>query len=158
MGQRLSLPGSAVVIEKEPPPASTTAVRVSSSLFDFALLLLGGRMHPSALPLPLCWDGLLDWTEDATLTTALLRQSNLYQIEKKKNDSDADVPDEITRQSGPNISHRFIPFILKGESVMAEKVPEMSRIERASFYSDNVSSYRESDREGYSDLSPHLND
>jgi hypothetical protein len=139
MGQRLSLPGSAVVLEKEPPPASTSTVRVSSSLFDFTLLLLGGRMHPSALPLPLCWDGLLDWTEDATLTTALLRQSNLCQI-----DSDADAPDEKTRHSGSKISHHFIPFMLKGESDMAEKLPEMPWIQRASFYSDNVSSYCES--------------
>jgi hypothetical protein len=138
MGQRLSLPGSAVVLEKEPPPASTTTtVRVSSSLFDFALLLLGGRMHPGALPLPLCWDGLLDWTEDATLTTALLRQSNLCQIENNKNDPDA--PDERTRQSGPYISQRFIPFTLKDESGMAEKLPEMAWMQRASFYSENVS-------------------
>jgi hypothetical protein len=137
MGQRLSLPGSAVVPEKVPPPASTTTVRPSSSLFDFALLLLGGRMHPSALPLPLCWDGLLDWTEDATLTTALLRQSNLCQIENNKNDSD--TPDEITRQSGPAISPRFIPFTLKDESDMAEKLPEMSWMQRAYFYSENVS-------------------
>jgi hypothetical protein len=144
MGQRLSLPGSAVVLEKEPPPASTSTVRVSSSLFDFALLLLGGRMHPSALPLPLCWDGLLDWTEDATLTTAILRQSNLCQIEKNKNDSDADAPDEKARHSGPNIAHSFIPFMLKGESDMVAKLPEMPWIQRASFYSDNVSSYRES--------------
>jgi hypothetical protein len=139
MGQRLSLPGSAVVPEKEPPSASTSSVHVSSSLFDFALLLLGGRIHPSALPLPLCWDGLLDWTEDATLTTALLRQSNLCQIEKNMNDSDADAPDGKTRQSGPNTSHRFIAFMLKGECVKAEKLPEMSWIQRASFYADNVS-------------------
>jgi hypothetical protein len=101
-------------------------------------------MHPSALPLPLCWDGLLDWTEDATLTTALLRQSNLCQIENNKNDSDDDAPDERTRQSGPNISHRFIPFTLKGESVVAEKLPEMSWLQRASFYSENVSFDRQS--------------
>jgi hypothetical protein len=145
MGQRLSLPGSAVVLEKEPPPASsTTTVRASSSLFDFALLLMGGRMLPSALPLPLGWDELLDWTEDATLTTALLRQSNLCQIENNKNDCDADAPDARTRQSGPNISHRFIPFTLKGESYMAEKLPEMSWLQRASFYSDNVSFARQS--------------
>jgi hypothetical protein len=142
MGQRLSLPGSAVVPEKEPPPASSTTVRPSSSLFDFALLLLGGRMHPSALPLPLCWDGLLDWTEDATLTTALLRQSNLCQIENNKNDSDA--PDDRIRQSGPDTSPRFIPFTLKDESDMAEKLPEMSWMQRAYFYSENVSFDRQS--------------
>jgi hypothetical protein len=144
MGQRLSLPGSAVVLENEPPPASstTTVPRASSSPFDFALLLFGGRFHPSALPLPLCWDGLLDWTDDATLTTALLRQSNLCQIENSKNDSDA--PDERTRQSGPCISHRFIPFTFKGESDMVEKLPEMSWLQRASFYSENVSFDRQS--------------
>jgi hypothetical protein len=142
MGQRLSLPGSAVAPEKEPPPASTTTVYPSSSLFDFALIFLGGRMHRSALPLPLCWDGLLDWTEDATLTTALLRQSNLCQIENNKNDSDS--PYERTRQSDPDISPRFTPFTLKDESVMAEKLSEMSWMQRAYFYSENVSFDRQS--------------
>lgn len=141
MGQILSLPGSALALEKEPPPARTSA-RASSSLLDFALLLLGGRMHPSALPLPLCWDGLLDWTEDATLTTALLQQSKLCQIENNKNDSDA--LEEKAPQSNPDISQRFIPFTLKIEADMAEKLPEMTWIHRTCFYSDNVSFDRQS--------------
>jgi hypothetical protein len=113
-------------------------ISAASSLFDFTLLWLGGNMHPSALALPRCWDGLLDWTEDATLTTALLRQSNLCRIENRKKGSDASG--ERARQSGSGIiSPRFTPFTLKDESEMLAKLPEMTWMQRASFLSENVS-------------------
>jgi hypothetical protein len=63
-------------------------------------------MHRVHFLFRFCWDGLLDWTEDATLITALLNKA--ISVRSKTTRTILMLMPEITRQSGPNITHRFI--------------------------------------------------
>jgi len=137
MGQNISIPGPAVQRQHSKKVENKASPAAPSSMFDFILLWLGGRMHPNAVSLPKCWDELLDWTEDATVMTALLRESNLCEIPTNDDTdrSSTTAPDERIRYKSP----KFTPLVLKGDSKVLDELPGMTWMQRASLYSESVS-------------------
>lgn len=140
MGQNQSHPGPAARHD-EIDGKSSSSSRPSykppgSSLFEFALLWLGGKIHPAAVSLPSCWDEFLDWAEDATNITAVLRINNLCNVETTSNS----IADDRIRET--DASPTFTPLALNGDCEILENLPSMTWMERASLYSESVSLIR----------------
>jgi hypothetical protein len=100
-----------------------------SCLFDCASLLFSGearrKLH-QIIPLPNCWDELLDWTVEATNLTAII---HTHQSGKGHQ--------QTHRRHATTI--RFIPFVDSSQIDKVGQLPCTSRIERATFFAESVS-------------------
>ena len=82
-----------------------------------------GNMPISSPRLPMCWDELADWSDDA---------SDVFQVflRVRKTESEVDVlADEI----------QFIPYVLKEKCEDVYSLSSMEWLERTQFYAENVS-------------------
>jgi hypothetical protein len=112
-----------------PGPIIHTSSGRRSSIFDFASLLISGearRTFHHIPPLPNCWDELLDWTIiAATMTTAIIHNHQNENSHHQSHHHHATI--------------RFIPFVDSSMMDQVGKLPSMSWVERATFYTESVS-------------------
>ena len=91
------------------------------SLFTF---ILGGPMPPTPGLIPLCWEDLVDWTDEATALTKSVYSGG--------------TTVKITGAS-PSTSVLFVPYVLAHETDPAlKKLPSQRYMERAQFYQESV--------------------
>jgi hypothetical protein len=106
-------------------------------LFDFAYLLFSdeaSKIH-QIIPLPNCWDELLDWTIAATALTAIIQMHQNEQSHQQQQQ-------QSSRRRQNHHDHRvirFIPFVDSSMIDQVENLPSMSWIELAKFYAESVS-------------------
>lgn len=86
--------------------------------------------------IPLCWEDLIDWTNDATTITEHVYQRN------KEEDSFGTLLSAANLSPKPNLimrGIRFVPYVSIHETEEAlKKLASQSYMERAQFYQESV--------------------
>ena len=96
-------------------------------LSNMVTFILGGPVPPTPGSIPLCWEELVDWTEEAT---ALANAAYGYESSSTKN----------IRGLSPSLTIRFVPFVSAHENEAALKnLASRTYMERAQFYQESVS-------------------
>jgi hypothetical protein len=126
MGQTISLGGSRLPQDASHHHHKEALIPTSPSRMGFAVMCfgVGGRSDRSAAeqPLPLAWDELLDWTEDASKRLIVMST------------------DEASLNSESTSVVRIIPFLRSATSRHElDSLPSMTHQERATFYARSVS-------------------
>ena len=122
-----------------PPSPSPSRSSVSSQqtrirqLCSLSTFLLGGPMPPTPGLIPLCWEELLDWAEDATALAEVVHQRNSAISEllcgTSSNSAEANVGRGV----------RFVPYVSVHETDAAlKRLACQSYMERAQFYQESV--------------------
>jgi hypothetical protein len=83
--------------------------------------LIGQLASPP--PLPMCWDELHDWAEDA---------SEIFQMYLRIRNCGKD------HSPGADEIQLFIPFVFSEKSEEVDNLPSIEWLDRAQFYADNV--------------------
>ncbi|CAB9499633.1 expressed unknown protein [Seminavis robusta] len=119
--------------EEESPPPPPRPSRTSLCTF-----LLGGPMPATPGIIPLCWDELLDWADDATFLAEVVHQRNAA-ISQQLRGSTAASSTEQGRAIHIKRGIRFVPYVSLHETEDAlRKLASQSYMERAQFYQESV--------------------
>lgn len=95
-------------------------------LSNMVTFILGGPVPPTPGSIPLCWEELVDWTEEAS---ALANAAYTYESSSAKN----------IKGITPSMKIRFVPFVSAHESEAALKnLASQTYMERAQFYQESV--------------------
>ena len=99
--------------------AKPDGIRQICNLVTF---ILGGPVPPTPGSIPLCWEELIDWTEEATSLTNVAYSRDRGSCAEK-----------------PGMKIRFVPFVAAHESDVAlKKLASQTYMERAQFYQESV--------------------
>lgn len=125
---------------------STNNQNVIRRLCSLSMAILGGPLPPSPGLVPMCWDELVDWTEEATLMTEMIQQrkrgdlNNLFSQPKKE--ADALSSQSLTSSSWHQVELKFIPFVSSCESEESlDRLSSLTYMEKVQFYQESVGTY-----------------
>lgn len=103
------------------------AIRQFCSLTTF---ILGGPMPPSPGLVPLCWEELVDWTDDATSLTEIIHHQSSILNSTSSNGS---------KRNGILRGIQFVPYLSVYEREDAlKKLASRTYMQRVQFYQESV--------------------
>jgi hypothetical protein len=80
--------------------------------------------------LPLCWDELLDWAEEA---------SQMFQLYLRTRNSENESVDVLNARTRVGIELQLIPYVFKSKRDNIRNLPSMKYFDRVQFFAENVS-------------------
>lgn len=103
-------------------------------LCSLSFAILGGPLPPSPGLIPVCWDELVDWTEEASSLTEVVRR-------RRHSSSRFLGPRNSKAEEGPQ-TIQFIPYVSYGASdeKTLDRLPTLSYMEKVQFYQESVRS------------------
>jgi len=127
--------------------ASSTASSLSPSLRQrnnglqqlcaMVTFLLGGPMPPTPGIIPLCWEELVDWTEEATALTVSI--AGALGGRKKEEEERLLFPNHTTSSKRGHGTITFVPYVTADESEdVLKTLASRTYMERAQFYQESV--------------------
>jgi len=97
-------------------------------LCSIVTFILGGPMPPTPGNIPLCWEELVDWTEEATILAEVSRSRDFIFNNAKR-----------SRKHSTNSNVRFVAYVAAHETEDALKnLASQTYMERVQFYQESV--------------------